>query len=243
MTEKKIKSNYYFDEPEEEAVVDFLNAKTQSERSEIYSKRLAKAFEKLVESIINKYKLHRINITYEENFADTLSYLIQQTGMFKPEKNKKAYSYYGTICRNYLIAEIKKDQKKMKINTDFDVTIPKLEEEMKYVYVIDEEGIKTKELIANVITEITYILDNRETIKKKLNENEVKLGSALVEILSNWELFLGEETSTSKFDKVTIISTIRTYTNLSTKDIRVALKRYKEVFKTIKNTMIMKGSI
>ena len=30
---------------------------------------------------------------------------------FKPDKNKKAYSYFGTICKNYLMGQIIKDQK------------------------------------------------------------------------------------------------------------------------------------
>ena len=32
---------------------------------------------------------------------------------FKPAKNKKAYSYFGTICKNYLMGQIIKDQKEL----------------------------------------------------------------------------------------------------------------------------------
>ena len=52
-----------------------------------------------------------IDMNYEEIHADTHSFLITKVDKFKPAKNKKAYSYFGTICKNYLMGQIQKDQK------------------------------------------------------------------------------------------------------------------------------------
>ena len=240
---QKPKKTLYFDVEEEQAVLDFLKAETQVERDKIFNEKLYYPLSKLVESIINRYQLHRKNITYEENFADTMSYLMQQSGMFKPEKQKKAYSYYGTICVNYLLGESRKDSRKINSNVDFDTSIQKLEDEYNYSYEIEDEGIKANDLIQRLIEEIQQILDNNKDAKRKLNEHEIKLGNALIDILSQRHLFFDEESSSTKFDKITIISTLRAYTNLSTKDIRVALKKYKVLFKSIKNNMINDGSI
>lgn len=239
----KEKKTVYFDVKEEEAVIEFITAKTQQERDKIFREKLYKPFSTLVESIINRYKLHRVNITYEENFCDTLSHLIQQAGMFKPEQNTKAYSYYGTICRNYLIGEIRKDNNKIKNNQDFDISVPKLENEHNYSYEIEDEGIKVNDLIDNLVSEIKVVLENNKDSKRKLNENEINLGNALIDILTQRHLFFDEESRSTKFDKITIISTLRAYTNLSTKDIRVALNKYKVLYKSIKNNMINDGSI
>lgn len=233
----KKNNNHYFGENEEKAVVEFISSQCQIERSKIFNTKLKKPFEKMVESIINRYKLHRNNITYEEVFDDALSFLIQQAGMFKPEQNKKAYSYYGTICRNYLIGELKKDQNKIKKFNDFDLSVNKLEQELDYSYEIEDESLKANEIIRNLIEEVKIMLDNNETAKKKLTDNELKMGNAIIDIFSDLTLFFGDESSSPKFDKVAIISTLRAYTNLSTKDIRVALKKYKIIFKQIVNTM------
>lgn len=233
----KKNNNHYFGEDEEKAVVEFITSQCQIERSRIFKAKLQKPFEKMVESIINRYKLHRNNITYEEVFDDALSFLIQQAGMFKPEQNKKAYSYYGTICRNYLIGELKKDQNKIKKFNNFDLSVNKLEQELDYSYEIEDESLKANEIIKKLIEEVKVMLENNDSAKKKLNENELKMGNAIIDVFSDLTLFFGDESSSPKFDKVAIISTLRAYTNLSTKDIRVALKKYKVVFKQIVNTM------
>ena len=40
--------------------------------------------------------------TFDETFSDTLSFLITKAEKFDTGRNKKAYSYYGNICKNYL---------------------------------------------------------------------------------------------------------------------------------------------
>ena len=38
----------------------------------------------------------------------------------------------------------------------------------------------------------------------------------------------------SKYNKNSVLETMRNYTNLSTKDIRIAMKRYKELYELLK---------
>jgi len=103
--------NNYFDVREETAVVMFLEAETMKERNEIYNEFLKKPIEKMVSSIIRRYKLYRKDMSFDEILNDTHSFLITKSDKFIPDKNKKAYSYFGTICKNYLMGQIIKDQK------------------------------------------------------------------------------------------------------------------------------------
>ena len=67
------------------------------------------------------------------------------------------------------------------------------------------------------------------------NENEKKVGYALVEILENWEDTFEAMDGGSKYNKNSVLETMRNYTNLSTKDIRIAMKRYKDLYEILKN--------
>jgi hypothetical protein len=67
-----------------------------------------------------------------------------------------------------------------------------------------------------------------------LNDNEIKVGYALIDILENWEQTLDVMNGGSKFNKNSVLETMRNYTNLSTKDIRSSMKRYKDIYSILK---------
>jgi hypothetical protein len=65
--------------------------------------------------------------------------------------------------------------------------------------------------------------------EKSITEQEVKLGQALYDIFENYnDIFL--DTSNNKFNKNVILFELREMTNLSTKEIRTSIKRYKKVY-------------
>ena len=102
----KPKSQNYFDVREEEAVVHYIEAETQKEKEEIYNEFLKYPLDKMIDSIIRRYKLYRKNYSFDELHADTLSYLILKAEKFNSDTGKRAYSYYGTICKHYIIGLI-----------------------------------------------------------------------------------------------------------------------------------------
>ena len=57
----------------------------------------------MVESIIRRYKLYRKGYEYEDLHADALSFLMMKANKFDTTAGKKAYSYYGTIIKHYLL--------------------------------------------------------------------------------------------------------------------------------------------
>jgi len=65
--------------------------------------------------------------------------------------------------------------------------------------------------------------------EKSLSENEIKLGQALTEIFENYDtIFVG--TSNNKYNKNIILLSLREMTNLNTKEIRSAIKKYKVIY-------------
>ena len=100
---KKTGKENYFDIREEDAVLKFLASNSTQERNEIYNTFLKAPLDKMISSIIRRYKLYRKDMDFQEIHNDTHGFLMTKVEKFKPAKNKKAYSYFGTICKNYLM--------------------------------------------------------------------------------------------------------------------------------------------
>ena len=148
---RKRTKNLYFGPDQEEAVVNFLTSESYYERNKIYNQFLKAPIEKMVESIIRRYKLYRKGFEYEDIHSDTLSFLMTKMHNFKPDKNKKAYSYFGTICKHYLLGQLIKDEKKIKSDIPYEDAYKTVETMDEYVYEIDKESINMDSLIVEVI--------------------------------------------------------------------------------------------
>jgi len=222
---RKRTKNLYFGPDQEEAVVNFLTSESYYERNKIYNQFLKAPIEKMVESIIRRYKLYRKGFEYEDIHSDTLSFLMTKMHNFKPDKNKKAYSYFGTICKHYLLGQLIKDEKKMKSDIPYEDAYKTVETMDEYVYEIDKESINMNSLIVEVIDGIKLEINNT-----KLSDNEIKIGNALVTILENWETIFEQSESGNKYNKNLILSYIREMCDLSTKDIRVGMRRFKKLY-------------
>ena len=233
---RKRKNALYFGPEQEEAVVQFLEEENAGIRNRIYNQYLRDPINKMIESIIRRYDLYREGESFEDIHADTLSFLITKVHKFEPAKGKKAYSYFGTICKHYLLGHIIKDDKRSKQVTSYEDVFSQLEGKEEYTYVIDgPEGVIT-ELIKHISEDIKEVLSN-----EVLSDNEISVGEALVEILDNWETMFDNLEGGNKYNKNSILSTIRESTLLTTKDIRHAMRRYKKMYALIKKQRIEDG--
>ena len=234
---RKRTTNLYFGPEQEEAVVAFLTSEEWEERNRIYNNHLRAPLNKMIESIIRRYKLYRKADTFEDVHADTLSFLATKMEKFQPDKNKKAYSYFGTICKNYLLGQLLKADKRMKSDLSYEDMYKTVEEMDDYKYTI-EEGDKTP--LEEFIREISANI-KAETNHGKITENEKLVGNALVMVLDNWETIFEQVESGNKYNKNLILSYIREISGLTTKDIRVSMRRYKKIYSALKNFKIDKG--
>jgi hypothetical protein len=233
---RKRTNDMYFGPNEEEAVIKFLESENETERNIIFNEWLKAPLDKMIESIIRRYKLYRKGETFQELHTDTVSFLMTKVHKFETGRGKKAYSYFGTISKNYILGLLIKDEKYMKQTSSYEDMSSKLEEREDLSYVIDNDGFVMDEFIKKLSDGIKEELnDENQPPKKKLNDNEKKVGYALIEILENWETAFQSMDGGSKYNKNSVLETMRNYTNLSTKDIRLAMKRFKELYEILKN--------
>jgi hypothetical protein len=217
----------YFSTVQEEAVVRYLKSDSELERNQIYNNYLKFPFEKMTESIINRYKLYSAKMSYKELFDDTLSFLHMKITMFDPDRGKKAYSYFGTIIKRRLQNNRKKetkDKKKVMLYEDVYKTV--------YGNDIEEQEYTEDNLMLSffqlIVLEIEDLLLATNIEKYGLKESDVKVGIAIIEITKNWDKIYIEDTK--KFKKNFILECIRNMTLLSTSQISQSLKFYKNYY-------------
>ena len=227
---KAVKENY-FDVREEEAVRKFLIAESSYEKNKIYNQFLRHPLDKMISSIIRRYKLYRKDMDFEEIHTDTHSFLMTKVDKFKPDKNKKAYSYFGTICKNYLMGQIIKDQKETNRKISYEDISESLEERPDLTYRIDDDVVETDYIINKYLDELKEYIET-----ESLNDNEKKLGYALVDLFDNYESIFSSADN-NKFNKNVILLSLREMTNLSTKEIRSSMKRFKKLYIFIQSKM------
>ena len=227
----------YFYENEEQAVTDYINSKSPEEKNKIFVSTLYPAFTKMIESIIRRYKLYPPDECFDETFNDTISFLMTKIDKFNPNKGYKAYSYCGTICKNYLLFKLnqfKKQQTRQESYGDFyDVAND------SGTYVMETVGETNEDFLGNLIdntcSEIKKIIEvNKDT---KLTQDEKKVGLALIELFENWD-DLFQEMGSNKFNKSSILLYLKEATMLTTPEIRNSMKKYKTAYYGIKKMML-----
>jgi hypothetical protein len=214
----------YFGEDQEKAVVRYLESESDDERNKIFNEYLREPLIIMVESIIRRYKLYRKDMEFEEIHTDTLSFLITKINKFDHTKNTKAYSYFGTICKNYLMGAIQKDTKEQNRQVSYDDISSDIEESPLISYVIDEHVIDYRDVIIKLTMNLEEFVENQN-----LTDNERKLGYALLEIFNNFDKIF-QVGDGNKFNKNLILLSLREMTSLSTKEIRISLKRFKKLY-------------
>ena len=231
---RKRTNEMYFGPEEEEAVVKFLESTDESERNIIFNEWLKAPLDKMIESIIRRYKLYRKGETFEELHSDTVSFLMTKVHRFEAGRGKKAYSYFGTISKNYILGLLIKDEKYLRQTSSYEDMANEFEEREDLTYVIDSDGFVMDDFIIKLIEGIKEEMNDEDLPpKKKLNDNEKKVGFALIYILENWETAFETMEGGSKYNKNSVLETMRNYTLLSTKDIRIAMKRYKDLYELL----------
>lgn len=241
MKEKEIECAPYFAEREEKAVLDYINSNSAQEKNQIYNEILLEPFRKMIQSILRRYPIHIGNYDMEEVESNALTHLIEHMVKFNPDKitksgNKtKAFSYCQTIIRNYYKDHSKKSYTEKKINLSFDDYVDEINENIEYTYELEvDTNYQLEKLIKTVIEKIEDKINNDLTMKR----NEVIVGDAIVNVLKNWHVLFQEDTPdgkynkriTNKFAKNKILLFLKEQTGLSTKEIRIGIKPFKEIY-------------
>tara|TARA_R110000803_G_scaffold3958_4_gene13635 strand:- start:4229 stop:4933 length:705 start_codon:yes stop_codon:yes gene_type:complete len=115
MARKKSKANYFTSETEEYIVR--YNTSTDSDyRAKIFTDHIYLPFYKLAENIIHTFKFYYTDVDRIEDLKhEIISVLLEEKIMkFDATNGAKAYSYFGTIVKRWLINYNNKNYKKLK---------------------------------------------------------------------------------------------------------------------------------
>lgn len=111
MTQNKNKD--YFTRDTELAIIQYNITDDEIEKNTLYREVIHPAFLKLVENLIHTFKFY---YTEESSLDDVqhevITFLVTKLHRFNPANGAKAYSYFGTIAKRYLIAYTRKSYKK-----------------------------------------------------------------------------------------------------------------------------------
>ena len=289
----------YFYEIEEDAIYKYINEKNVNEKNRIFNTVLYPALTKMIESIIRRYKLFVPDEDFEQNFNDTISYLLTKINHFRPQitgydliedekeinkhtyvtftedllkqkardakeddpeyivvyynknnsedeideikyfkketHNYKAYSYCGTVCKNYLMFKSTQYAKKKVRNTPYDEGYEEISNSLKYSTNETNYSDIAEKLLIDVADEIDRMILHSE--EHLLSENEIKVGNALVNLLRHWEEILPNGGS-NKLQKSSVLYFLREETMMTTKEVRDNMKKYKCIYKLLKKMAI-----
>jgi hypothetical protein len=122
------------------------------------------------------------------------------------------------------MGQILKHQKETNRKISYEDISSTLENRPDMVYYIEFEKIDAEKIINVFLTDLrVYVTNNIE------NENELKLGHALIELFDNYgNIFIGNDNN--KFNKNIVLLSLREMTNLNTKEIRIYLKKFKVLY-------------
>ena len=167
-----------------------------------------------------------------EEFESTKLFTIYKLEL----RHYKAYSYCGTVCKNYLIYKNIQYTKNKQRNLPYDEMLDDFSKDPKYT-VPEEDGhySMVERLIKEMSSEIKTMMSERE--KNALTDNEMKVGVALTELLDHWEEVLNVDGS-NKLQKSSVLYFLREETMMTTKEVRDNMKSFKKAYYILKKGLI-----
>ena len=214
---KKVSKNY-FTQQTEDAIVLYNNTPDPSERSKIYEREIHYAFFKLTENIIHTFKFYYTEVDEIEHLQhEVITFLLSKIHLFNPNNGAKAYSYFGTIAKRYLIIYNTKNYKKKIDKAPCEV----LEEDLNYSYTIDSSS--PNDYLSLYITEYTnYCTEHLFEIFPK--EYDAQVADAILELFRKRE-------SLDIFNKKALYIYIREIIDVKTPKITKIANRLYDIFK------------
>jgi len=183
----------YFTQETEDAIVLYNKTEDPAVRSKIYDEGIHYAFFKLTQNIIHTFKFYHTEVENIEDLQhEIITFLLSKIHLFDNTKGTKAYSYFGTIVKRWLILYNEKNYKK-KI-TSIPVSI--LDDEGSESYVMEEHNSPSDKLSANdklalfIDLYIEYCTSNIYKLFPK--DEDAKIADAVLELFrkrENLEVF------------------------------------------------------
>lgn len=155
------KNKNYFTHDTELAIIRYTQSEDQAERNKIYREEIHYALFKLTQNLIHTFKFYYTEETNLEDLQhEVITFILTKLDKFNPANGAKAYSYFGTIAKRYLIASNQKNYKKrMELLSLDNLNIEQEDGEYVYGDVLDVNGVQTDSQVIHPVDEISEFLD------------------------------------------------------------------------------------
>jgi hypothetical protein len=216
MPRKKSKANYFTKETEE-----YINKYNASEdinyRNDIFTKHIYYPFYKLAENIIHTFKFYYTDVDKIEDLKhEIVSMLLEEKIMkFDKDNGAKAYSYFGTIVKRWLINYNNKNYKKLKKIGSFD----DMEDSYETPYIKNELHSISLSQFLDMYIEHSYDCLDEVFIK----DSEKKIADAILTIFKTRQ-------DLDIFKKKALYIYIREMTDCETPHLTKVVNKLKEQF-------------
>jgi hypothetical protein len=223
------KSIDYFTLDTQQAILDYRVETSQAKRDQIFNEKIYYAFYKLAENIIHTFKFYYTEVdNIDELKHEVIAFLLEKLHLYDQTKGK-AYSYFGTIAKRYLIVYNNNNYKRLKgkapvddVETDKTVT-----NELLLSRQDDLESISFIELFIKRIDD--------ELLELFPKPQEARVGDAILELFKRRE-------NIDIFNKKALFIYIKEITDAPTPVITKVIKVLKEVYKDMLNKYLEQGT-
>lgn len=216
MARKKASSNYFTKETEDYIVL-YNNSIDPVYRAKIFTDHIYLPFYKLAENIIHTFKFYYTDVDDIESLKhEIVSVLLEEKiDKFDPTNGAKAYSYFGTIVKRWLINYNNKNYKKLKQIGSFD----DMEDSFEVNTDLDSPSAVTLSMFLDEWVEEMYEQLNTLFIR----ESELKIADAVLTIFKTRH-------DLDIFKKKALYIYIREMTDCETPHLTKVIAKLKEEF-------------
>ena len=223
------KSIDYFTLDTQEAILEYRLETSQAKRNKIFNERIYYAFYKLAENIIHTFKFYYTEVNnINELKHEVIAFLLEKLHLYDDSKGK-AYSYFGTIAKRYLIVYNNNNYKRLKGKAA--------------VEEVDEDKTLLNDLVLNhddnledvtfIDLFIQYVDDNLLELFPK--DQDARVGDAILELFKRRE-------NIDIFNKKALFIYIKEITDAPTPIITKVIKVLKGIYKEMLNKYLEEGS-
>ena len=217
---RKPKSKNYFTQDTENAIVRYNNEPDPEIRSKIYNDEIHYAFFKLTQNIIHTFKFYHTEVENLEHLQhEIIVFCLSKFHLFDPTRGAKAYSYFGTIVKRWLILYNTKNYSKKIKKVEVDVLMG---EKSTHTYSMTDDPQNSElskyiDLFTDHVTENIY-----ELFPKK---NDAQIADAILELFRKRE-------NLEVFNKKALYIYIREIINVKTPKITKIADKLHDIFKS-----------
>lgn len=216
---KPKKSNVYFTQDTEDAILEYLKTKNTKKRNQIFNERINYAFHKLAENIIHTFKFYYTEVdTIPELQHEVVAFLLEKLHLYKPEKGK-AFSYFGTIVKRYLILYNNANYKKLKDRAPVDAVD---EDKTILVDLVNNSNETYKDQVPTFLKQFVIYVDNKLFLLFPKSK-DAQIADAIMELFRKSE-------NIDIFNKKALYIYIKEITDATTPQITKIIKRLKLIY-------------